>query len=262
MTRWEQRGLHWTESGNPDSPVLVLSHVLGATLDMWEPQMAVLSERSHVIRYDQWGHGGSLAADGPVTLADLGADVLALLDHVGADAASFMGIGLGGLVGLWLGSHAPERITGLTISGTSAFPAGDQDWLDLASTVREQGTSGIASVTVESWFTPHFREFHALETAEFAAMIASTDDETYASCCEMINAVDLRADLAAITAPTLVLAGSDDPLIALPAAEALADGIGSNARLEVLTHSAHLATAENANVVNELLVSGVAGPSQ
>ena len=262
MSRWEELGLRWTESGRLDAPALVLSNSLGTTLDMWEPQMAVLGERYHVIRYDQRGHGGSVAPAGPYTLPLLADDVLALLDHIGVRRASFMGTSLGGMVGMWLAAHAPDRIEELTLCCTSAYPGSAGCWQEKAATVREHGTSEIVSMTVEGWFTPYFREHFALETAEYAAMIASTDDEAFAQCCEVISTVDLRADLSAITAPTLVLAGADDPVLPPEHAEAIAEGIGANARFQLVPHAAHLATVEQADHVNQLLTSGVTGPSR
>ncbi|PKW13514.1 3-oxoadipate enol-lactonase [Saccharopolyspora spinosa] len=252
MTRWEQLGLEWQETGHADAPVLVLSNALGCTWEMWEPQLDALNSAYHVLRYNQRGHGRSPVLPGPYTLADLGADVLALLDYLEVPRASFMGSSLGGMIGLWLGAHAGERIEGLTVCCSSAWLGQEQVELDRAATAREHGTNELVSPTIERWFTPHFREWHA-ETAIYSAMIASTDDEAYALCSELTGRVDLRADLPTITAPTLVVAGADDPATPPEHSAAIVDGIGANARLEVLPHAAHLANVEQAEAFTALL---------
>lgn len=253
MTRWEELGLHWTESGRPDGPVLVLSNSIGSTLDLWKPQLAALEQRYRVIRYDQRGHGRSRSHAGPYALADLGGDVLALLDHLEVHRVSFAGLSLGGMIGMWVAAHAPERVDRLALCSTSALLTPRDSWRELADTVREHGTSEVVSWTVERWFTPHFRQHHAAETAEYAAMIASTDDESYASCCEAIAGTDLREDLASVTAETLVIAGADDPAIPPEHGEGIAAAIGG-ARFESVGHAAHLVNVEQPDEVTRLLL--------
>lgn len=256
LSRWEELGLRWRTSGREDAGLLVLSNALGCTLEMWEPQMDVLNERYHVVRYDQRGHGGSNTPPGPYTLTDLGEDVLALLDHLRVRRMSFAGSSLGGMIGLWLAAHAPEVMEHLTVCCTSAWLDQEQVELDRAAAAREHGTSELVSPTIERWFTPYFREHYGAETADYAAMIASTDDEAYALCSEVIAGVDLRSDLPSIAAPTLVIAGADDPATPPDHGEAIAAGIGPHARLEVLPHAAHLANIEQADEFNKLLAGG------
>jgi 3-oxoadipate enol-lactonase len=259
LTRWEQLGLHWTASGHEDAPVLVLSNALGCTLEMWEPQMDVLNERYRVIRYDQRGHGGSSTPPGPYTLAELGGDVLALLDYLGVRSAAFLGSSLGGMIGMWLAAHAPDRIDQLTLCCTSAWLDQEEAELNRAAAAREHGTNELVSPTIERWFTAYFREHHAPETAEYAAMIASTDDEAYALCSEVIGHLDLRAELASISARTLVIMGGYDPATPPEHGEVIVAGIGAHARLDVLPHAAHLANIEQAEEFNKLLVGGASG---
>jgi 3-oxoadipate enol-lactonase len=256
LTRWDELALHWKASGHENAPVVVLSNALGCTLDMWEPQLDVLHERYRVVRYDQRGHGESATLPGPYTLAGLGRDVLALLDHLEVDSASFMGSSLGGMIGMWLAAHFPDRIDQLTVCCTSAWLDQERVELDRAAAAREHGTNELASPTIERWFTPYFREHRASDTAEYAAMIASTNDEAYALCSEVIGRVDLRADLPSITADTLVIAGADDPATPPAHGETIAAGIGPRARFEVLPHAAHLANVERADEFNKLLVAG------
>src|SRR5260370_8980618 len=74
--------LHYQVEGPAGAPVLVLSHALGLSLAMWDPQMARLSQNLRLVRYDHRGHGGSPVPLGPYTIGDLGRDLLRLLDRL------------------------------------------------------------------------------------------------------------------------------------------------------------------------------------
>ena len=111
---------HYVIDGAEDAPPLVLSPSLGSTLAMWEPQVAALARSHRVIRYDHRGHGGSPTPPGPYEIADLGRDVLELMDSLEIERASYCGLSIGGMVGMWLGANAPERIERLVLICTSA----------------------------------------------------------------------------------------------------------------------------------------------
>ncbi len=89
-------------------------------------------------------------------------------------------------------------------------------------------------------------------------MIAATPGEGYAGCCEAIADLDLRAGLPGVTAPTLVIAGAEDPSIPAEHGEAIADAI-PGARIEVLDPAAHLASVERAADVNRLIADHLEG---
>jgi 3-oxoadipate enol-lactonase len=114
-----------TEQGAADAEPLVLSNSLGTTSAMWDPQAAALAARFRLIRYDTRGHGASPVPAGPYEIADLGADVLALLDRLELERVSFCGLSIGGMTGMWLAANAPERISRLVVvcSGPRAAPS-------------------------------------------------------------------------------------------------------------------------------------------
>ncbi|MDT5036012.1 MAG: 3-oxoadipate enol-lactonase, partial [Micromonosporaceae bacterium] len=103
--------LHHVIDGPAGRPPLVLLGSLGTTLDMWRPQLAALTRHHRVIRVDHRGHDGAPVPAGPYRIDDLGADLLALLDTLGEERVRFCGLSLGGMVGMWLAAHAPERIS-------------------------------------------------------------------------------------------------------------------------------------------------------
>jgi 3-oxoadipate enol-lactonase len=226
--------------GPRDAPVLVLGNSLGTTRDLWEPQLATLGEHFRLLRYEHRGHGGSPAPPGPYTLADLGADVLRLLDDFGVEHASYCGVSLGGMVGMWLAAHAPGRIDALAVCCTSACFPDTGLWVQRAAAVRDGGLPPISAQVVSRWFTPDFAARHPSVPAGFAATLDGVDPEGYAGCCEAIVAMDLRPDLAGISAPTLVIAGSEDPATPPWHGAVIARGI-TRSRLAVIRGASHLA---------------------
>jgi 3-oxoadipate enol-lactonase len=237
--------LHRVVEGPGDGPVVVFGGSLGSDLRMWEPQVAPLVERGfRVVRYDARGHGASPIPPGPYELADLGADVLALLDELGVARAHLVGLSLGGMTGMWLGVHAPDRVASLVLCCTSAKLGPPSMWAERARTVRAEGTAAVAGAGVSRWLTPGYLERHP-DRAEFLrAMIAAVPAEGYAACCGVIERMDQLATLPEISAPTLVIAGAADP--ATPPdehARPIAEGI-PGARLEVVANAAHLGNYE------------------
>jgi 3-oxoadipate enol-lactonase len=202
---------HHTVTGPEHAPALVLSNSLGSSLAMWDAQAPALAERFRLVRYDIRGHGQSPVPPAPYTIDDVGRDVVALLDHLEIDRAHLAGLSLGGMTGMWLGINAPERLDRLVLLCTSARLGPPDMWADRAELVREEGTAAVAEAGVGRWLTEPFIHDNPDVAAELQAMIAATPDEGYAACCGVIEHMDLTDQLPAIQAPTLVIAGAQDP---------------------------------------------------
>ena len=203
-------GLFYRLDGVEGAPALVLSNSLGTTDGLWEPQMAGLERHFRVLRYDTRGHGGSGVSEGPYTIEGLGRDVLALLDGLGIERASFCGISMGGMIGMWLGVNAPERIERLALCNTSARIGAPEVWNQRIATVHERGMEAVVPAVIERWFTEAFRGRSPAAVERIAAMLRSTPVEGYAACCAAVRDMDLMVAVERISAPTLVVAGSDD----------------------------------------------------
>ena len=240
--------LHYRFDGPEDAPVVVLSNSLGTTLAMWEPQLPALTERFRVLRYDQRGHGGSASPPGPYRFDELGRDVVELLDRLGLERVSFCGVSMGGMTGMWLGANARERVDRLVLSCTSAGFGDPATWEERAELVRREGTQALVDATMGRWFTAGFRAERPDVVRRFAAELAATDDEGYAGCCAALRDWDFAARLPEIAAPTLVVAGAQDPSTPPEHGRAIADAV-PGARLLVLD-AAHLANVERADEWN------------
>jgi 3-oxoadipate enol-lactonase/4-carboxymuconolactone decarboxylase len=253
--------LRWRVDGPDGAPVLVLLNSVGATTEMWTPCLGPLVEHYRVVRVDARGHGASPAspAGTPATVADLGADVLAVLDELGAARVHLAGLSLGGMTAMWLAIHHPERIARLALLCTSAYLPPAEGWIERASTVRTGGMVAIADTVIARWITPGLARRDPAVTARLARAFTAVDAESYAQCCEAIAGLDLRADLGRIAAPTLVIAAADDPATPVePHAITLAENI-AGARLVVLPDAAHVATVEQPGAVAAALLEHLGG---
>lgn len=249
--------LHFETHGDPTAPPVLLLGSLGSDLHMWDPQIHALSAHHRVIAVDHRGHGNSPAPEGPYTMADLGGDVIALLDALGLDAVHFVGLSLGGAVGQWLAAYHPQRVRTLTLLCTAAQFAPARPWLDRAATVRADGVASIAESVVDRWFTPELAQRDPELVARHVRMVSGTTDEGYAACCEALSQWDVRADLARIVAPTLAIAAEQDGPTPPSALRRIADGI-AGAELRVLSPGAHLANVEQAGAVTRLIETHIA----
>ena len=242
--------LHHRVDGQPAAPALVLSASLGTTLEAWEPQAASLAGPFRVVRYDRRGHGASEVPPGPYSLDDLGRDALELLDELGLERASWCGLSLGGLVGMWLAAEAPERIDRLVLACTTAAFLPREQWLERAERVRAEGVAAIADAVVARWFTSGA----PVELVDrFREQLAGTPAEGYAGCCEALADADLAGRLEAVSVPTLVLTGSDDPVVSAADGAALAAAI-PHARHESIAGAAHIASAEQPRAFTQLVL--------
>jgi 3-oxoadipate enol-lactonase len=244
---------HHVLSGPADAPVLVLGNSLGTDLSMWDGVAAALGGRFRLLRFDHRGHGGSPVPSGPYTIEDLGRDLLALLDLLGLDRVSYCGLSLGGMVGMWLAAHAPERVDRLAPCCTSAWLPPAEGWLDRAARVRAGGTAAVADLVLGRWFSADWAASHPAEVERARAMLLGVPPEGYAGCCEAIASMDLRADLPSIAAQTLVVSGGND--IAIPPSHGaeIAAAV-PRARFVVLPRPAHLAAIEQPDAVAGLLL--------
>jgi len=171
---------------------------------------------------------------------------------VGHRQCFFVSLSLGGMTAMRLAARYPERVQRLVLLCTTARSATTAAYLERAAAVREEGSAaGIAAGVVDRWFTATVAGPVRVWAEQ---MVAATPAEGYAACCEAIAGMDLMADLARISAPTLVVAGADDPATPPEHLRTIAGGI-RGARLVVLPRAAHLANVEQSVAVTSLLLT-------
>lgn len=235
--------IHFETAGDRRRPCLLLSNSLGTDLSMWDAQADALASVYFVVRYDTRGHGRSSSPPGPYTVAQLGGDALALLDHLDIERAHVCGLSMGGVTAQWLAVHAPHRVLKLVLANTAARVGTRDGWMDRAAAVRSGGLDAIAESSASRWFTAGWAAANAAIAAGMADKLRRQDAEGYAACCEALAVADLRGDIARISAPTLAIAGRHDPVTTVADGEALCSAI-DHAKLAVLEAS-HISNVED-----------------
>ncbi|MBT0729208.1 3-oxoadipate enol-lactonase [Rosenbergiella nectarea] len=204
--------LEYRLDGPDNAPVLVLSNSLGTLWNLWDGQFSEWSKHFRVLRYQTRGHGGSPTGEAPFTLAQLGQDVVGLLDHLNIARAHFCGISLGGLTGLWLNRYASSRFDRLVVANTAARIGQRDAWLVRAAQVREQGLTALAANAASRWFTDEYVQQRPGIVENYTDQLQQLSPQGYAACCEALAYADLRNELEEMSRPLLVIAGEHDPV--------------------------------------------------
>jgi 3-oxoadipate enol-lactonase len=229
--------------GAADRPWLLLSHSLASDLTMWDDQVELFTCTHRVIRYDTRGHGHSDAPEGPYDFAMLVADMVAVLDHVGAERADVLGLSLGGMTALGLALSHPARVARLAVcdARADAPPAFVSSWDDRLAAVAAGGLQAILAGTLSRWFTPNCPP----EVVDRAtAMILNTPPRGYAGCARALQRLDYLPHLGRMEVPVLYIVGAAD-LGAPPETMAAMAAATPGARLIVLPGLAHIPNMEN-----------------
>jgi len=209
---------------------------------MWDPQSAALGD-FEVVRVEHPGHGGTPM----IELHDIGDLARYVLDAVEAERFSFVGLSLGGAVGMRIALDAPQRIERLVLACTAARLATPDSWDARIELGRTGGMAAVADEVLPRWFTPRFTDLK-----RFREMFLALSPETYVGYCELLRDLDLSDALGAIDAPTLAIAGAEDPTTTPSELEELAAAI-PRARVVLLERAAHLANVERPDEFNAAL---------
>ncbi|HTD03910.1 3-oxoadipate enol-lactonase [Undibacterium sp.] len=245
--------INYQLDGADGAPVLVLSNSLGTTLDMWQPQMPALLPHFRVLRYDARGHGQSWVTPAPYSIAQLGGDVLALLDQLDIRQAHFCGLSMGGMIGIWLGANHPERFLKLALCNTGAKIGTSQSWNARIDQVVREGMQAIAPAVLDRWFTPAYRAKEPQNVETVRQMLLHADRIGYTGSCAAIRDMDLRDALTGIQLPVLVVAGIHDQSTPPEDGKLIAERIGGARYIEL--EAAHLSNWEQTELFNQHLLT-------
>ncbi|MGR3811784.1 bifunctional 3-oxoadipate enol-lactonase/4-carboxymuconolactone decarboxylase PcaDC [Jiulongibacter sp. NS-SX5] len=246
--------MNYKISGTPNSPVLILSHSLGTTMEMWDAVVPHLTPYFRVIQYDTRGHGGSEKTDEPYTIALLGNDVLQLMEQLGIEKAHFCGLSMGGLIGQWLAINAPDKISKLIISNSAARVGSEDAWNERIKLVEESGFESFEKASMEKWLS---NDAPDSVRVKLSRMFLSNDKKGYSNCCAALGKADFRDSRDKIKCPTLIVTGEDDPVTTVEDANFLAEEIG-NSEVKIIP-GRHIPAAEFPKVYAETLIHFLVG---
>lgn len=245
-------GINYSVEGK--GPWVVMSHSLACDLTMWDQQAAQLAQRYRVLRFDTRGHGGSDAPAGAYTLDLLAEDLRALLDALGVEQPHFVGLSMGGMIGMRFAISHPGRLRSLVLCDTTSRipPEAQPVWQERIRTAAEHGMEPLVEPTLQRWFTaPFYRENKAMMD-RVGAMIRHTPVAGYIGCCEAISRLDLTGRLGEIDCPTNVIVGDQDVGTPVAMSRAIQEAI-SGAGLVVLPSASHLSNLEQPALFDKAL---------
>lgn len=248
---------HYTLEGTPNSPVLVFSNSLGTNLHMWDLVVPLLLPYFQILRYDTRGLGKSEATAEPYQIAQLGQDVIDLLDQLGLQKVHFCGLSMGGQIGQWLSIHHPERLHKLVLSNTGPKIGTTEAWNDRIALIQREGLHAILEGSMKVWFRPQFMEQQGAQLEVWQRMLLANEVLGYANCCAAVRDADFREDLHQIPVDTLIITGDEDPATTVADAEFMHDKIPQS-QLKVLA-ARHIPSIEQPQAFAEALLDFLVG---
>ena len=251
VTNRQGKALSVRVEGPQDAAVIIFSNSLGTDKSMWDTQAEYLKDHYRVVRYDTRGHGQSEVM-GDSTLANLGEDVIDIMDALHIPQAHFCGISMGGITALWLGINAADRFKTITVANSAAKIGQMQAWLTRAEQVEQHGLADLVETTHSRWFSNDFDYQHSALAQQTIQSLATTPAKGYANACGVLAYADVRAELEQLALPCLLICGSKDLVTTLEDGEFIR-ARAQNAETASIAAS-HLSNIEAAAEFNQVLL--------
>ncbi|MBI4775230.1 MAG: 3-oxoadipate enol-lactonase [Deltaproteobacteria bacterium] len=247
--------MNYELTGKKDASVVMLSHALGSSLSMWDPQMEILESRYRVLRYDTRGHGGADAPANAYTMELLGDDAVRLMDALEIAKVHWVGLSMGGMVGQSIALNHSDRLLSLALCDTTAVVPREAQtlWQERIEAARSRGMQTLVEGALDRWFTSGYRSGNHLELELIRRVFLATPVDGFVGCSEAIRRLAYLDRLSEITTPTLIVVGADDPGTPVAASEAMHERIPDSI-LVVLPSAAHLSNIEQAGAFNTTLM--------
>jgi pimeloyl-ACP methyl ester carboxylesterase len=240
------RTTRYLEAGSGQPLILIHAFPLGA--DMWRPALDRVPGGWRYIAPDLRGFGGSpLEGPAALTMDDYAADVTALMDALGIDAAVIGGLSMGGYVTFALSRRAPERVRGMVLMDTRSqadTSDGVRTRRALLELVRTRGTAAVADEVLPKLLGETTQRERPQIVSDTRRQIEANSVAGIEAAIEaLIGRPDSTPDLARILRPTLVIVGGEDTITPIQDAELLHQSIAGS-ELRVLPRAGHLSILE------------------
>jgi 3-oxoadipate enol-lactonase len=242
--------------GGPGTPILFL-HGVGSDKSVWHPQLAHFGATRRAVAIDYPGYGES-EPDDDATRDDFARAALVTLDALGIGRAHVCGLSLGGVVAIAMHALAPERCASLILADSFAVhPEGQAIYDRSIAASRAMTMRQLAEARAPSLLGAGASDAIKTEVIETMGRI---DPAAYRLGARAVWLADQQERAAAIAVPTLVLVGDEDRITPPSLSRALADLVGSAARLETIAGAGHLANLEQPAAFNQAVDAFISGP--
>ena len=248
--------IHYELSGPEQADVVTLCHALMADSRMWDPQLKAL-ESFRVLRYDIRGHGKSGSSAAPYEFSLLADDLRSLWDQLKIDCSHFVGLSLGGMIGMEIATTTPDRIASLALCGTRGTccsPNRAEVRRQRIEAAQTQGLQALVDPALKEWFSDSFRHDSADAVKHATEMIEGTSVDGLTGCTQAIATQSHLSRIPDIKLPCLITSGEED--LTTPVSEAFDLHVGiDGSDMVVIPKARHLVNIEAADVFNDVLVT-------
>lgn len=243
--------LNFRIDGAEGAPWVVMSNSLLTDLSIWDAQIAPLTKRFRVLRYDQRGHGGSSLPKGPMSFADYGNDLNLLLEDQAIKRCIFVGLSMGVPTGLAALAKAPERFAAfVAVDGVAkSAPGREVFWAERRETARNKGMVEIAKTTVPRWLPGATDAM----IASLQDMVTRTPVEGFVVATSALASYDHVEGLQHLNGPFLGISGAEDG--AMPDAVRRQFGDLNDARFADIPRAGHLPNFQRSDAFNDVLMT-------
>lgn len=246
----------FVEEQGAGTPVL-FSHGLLWSGRMFEPQARALEGRYRVIRYDHRGQGRSdVPSDESISIETVYQDAVALIEQLNIAPCHFVGLSMGGFVGMRIATRRPELLRSLTLMATAADPepkANVPKYAVMNFVAKHGGlrfmVGRVMNIMCGATICRDRMRMQPLKEA-----LRRNESTIYRAVNGVLERASVEHELGRVTAPTLVMRGSEDMAIARERAMRLQQGI-RDARYVEIPHAGHSLTLEQPEAVNTALAT-------
>ena len=251
------------ERSGAGPPLLLIMGMSGTALHWGEPFLELLRRDFDVIAYDHRGVGESTRLESEITTSQMAEDASALLGALELDSAHVLGISMGGMIAQELALKHPEQVRTLTLGCTyCGGPDGRLSPPEVVQRLAESMMSGDRELALRTAWEVNVSSSFATDADAWTAFLGVARRGAVAVPVIMAQmhacgAHDTSARLAGLSAPTLVIHGTEDQMIPVQNGRQIA-GLIAGSQLEILDGVGHLFFWEKPERAAELVRSHAA----